>query len=284
MSRDCIKYWINVGGHLMNLSEPCVMGILNVTPDSFYTSLSPASPTLSNDIAAHVQRMLDEGAAIIDIGACSTRPDSTPIDKATERERLASALTAVRASYPDCILSLDTFHPDLAEWAIQTYGVQLVNDISGGNEEMYQVVARQGVPYILCFNEPRNPSLDICQQALLFFAEKVQQLRQLGAKDIILDLGFGFNKTVDENYELLSHMENFQILELPLLVGISHKSMIFKTLGITPQESLNGTTALHALALSQGANILRVHEVKEALQCINLYQAFRASQHEVCHD
>ena len=266
----CVAYTINVGGRLLDLSSPCVMGILNITPDSFYTSVSPDASSLDDLIVAHVSKMLSEGAAMIDVGACSTRPGSEPVSAATERQRLTLALDIIHRSFPDCILSVDTFRPDIAEWCINTYGVHIINDISGGCDELFDVVAKYGVPYILTFNEPRNPSIDITQQALLFFADKVQQLRDRGTKDIILDPGFGFNKTLDENYELLNNMENLRILELPVLVGVSHKSMIYKLLGTTPNATLNGTTVLHTLALTKGANILRVHEVKEAMECIQL--------------
>ena len=278
----CVAYTINVGGRLLDLSTPCVMGILNITPDSFYTSVSPDASSLDDLIKAHVSKMLSEGAAMIDVGACSTRPGSEPVSATAERERLTLALDIIHRSFPDCILSVDTFRPDIAEWCINTYGVHIINDISGGCDELFDVVAKYGVPYILTFNEPRNPSIDITQQALLFFADKVQQLRDRGAKDIILDPGFGFNKTLDENYELLNHMENLRILELPILVGVSHKSMIYKLLGTTPDATLNGTTVLHTLALTKGAAILRVHEVKEAMECIQLenkaYEAYGAHE------
>lgn len=270
MSSICVSYSINAGGQLLDLSTPCVMGILNITPDSFYTSISPDSSSLDDLIVAHVSRMVAEGAKMIDVGACSTRPGSEPVSAEAERERLTQALDIIHRSFPDCILSVDTFRSDIAEWCINEYGVQIINDISGGCDDMFDVVAKYGVPYILTFNEERNPSIDICQQALLFFSDKVQQLRDRGAKDFILDPGFGFNKTLDENYELLNNMENLRILELPVLVGVSHKSMIYKLLGTTPDATLNGTTVLHTLALTKGANILRVHEVKEAMECIAL--------------
>lgn len=270
MSRICVPYTINVGGKLLDLSSPCIMGILNVTPDSFYTSISPSSPSFADAVMQRINMMLDEGAKIIDIGGCSTRPNSTFADAAAEQSRLTAALDIIRQSFPQCILSVDTFRPEIADWCIKEYGIHIINDISGGCPEMYDIVAQQGVPYILTFNEPRNTSANICQQALLWFADRVQQLRDRGAKDIILDPGFGFNKTLDDNYELLNDMENLQILELPVLVGVSHKSMIFKLLETTPSETLNGTTVLHTIALSKGANILRVHEVKEAMETLKI--------------
>ena len=270
MSSSCVPYSINVGGRLMDLSSPSVMGIVNVTPDSFYTSISPTVPSFTATIQHLVGSMLDEGAQIIDIGGCSTRPDSVFADASEEQSRLTAALDIVLNTFPDCVVSVDTFRPEIAEWCIKGYGVQIINDISGGNNAMYDVVAQQGVPYILTFNEPRNNDIGICQQTLLFFADRVQQLRDRGAKDIILDPGFGFNKTLDENYELLNNLEALKILELPILVGVSHKSMIYKLLYTTPDATLNGTTVLHTLALTKGANILRVHEVKEAMECIKL--------------
>ena len=270
MNIERVSYTINVGGKLFDLSSPCIMGILNITPDSFYTSVSPDSSSLESIIIAHVDKMLTEGATMIDVGACSTRPGSEPVSGESERQRLAPALDIIRRSFPDCILSVDTFRPDIADWCIHEFGVQIINDISGGIHEMYDVVARKGVPYILTFNEPRNNATDICQQALMFFSDKVQQLRDRGAKDIILDPGFGFNKTLDENYELLDNLSSLQILELPILVGVSHKSMIYKFLNTTPAETLNSTSVLHTLSLERGANILRVHEVKEAMECIQL--------------
>ena len=265
-----IAYTINVGGRLLDLSSPCVMGILNITPDSFYTSISPDSSSLDDVIIAHVGKMWSEGAKMIDVGACSTRPGSEPVSASSERQRLTLALDIIHRSFPDCILSVDTFRSDIAEWCINTYGVHIINDISGGCDEMFDIVAKYGIPYILTFNEVRNSSIDITQQALLFFSDKVQQLRDRGAKDIILDPGFGFNKTLDENYELLNNMENLRILELPILVGVSHKSMIYKLLGTTPDATLNGTTVLHTVSLEKGANILRVHEVKEAMETLKI--------------
>lgn len=264
----CIEYTINVGGKLLDLSAPCVMGILNVTPDSFYTSVSPDGSTTETDISGLVGKHLADGATIIDIGGCSTRPGSEAVDEAGEWERLAKSLDIIRRNYPDAIISVDTFRPAIAERCIREYGVHIINDVSGGCNEMFDVVAKYGVPYILTFNEPHNESENICIRELQFFAEKVQQLRDRGAKDIILDPGFGFNKSMDDNYAILSNMENLAMLELPVLVGVSHKSMIFKLFGTAPAEALNGTTILNTVALAKGANILRVHEVREAMECI----------------
>lgn len=264
----CIEYTINVGGKLLDLSAPCVMGILNVTPDSFYTSVSPDGSTTETDISGLVGKHLADGAAIIDIGGCSTRPGSNAVDEAGEWERLAKSLDIIKHDYPDAIISVDTFRPAIAERCIKEYGVHIINDVCGGCDEMFDVVAKYGVPYILTFNEPRNEGENICIRKLQFFAEKVQQLRDRGAKDIILDPGFGFNKSMDDNYAILSNMENLAMLDLPVLVGVSHKSMIFKLFGTTPAKALNGTTILNTVALAKGANILRVHEVREAMECI----------------
>jgi dihydropteroate synthase len=264
----CIEYTINVGGKLLDLSAPCVMGILNVTPDSFYTSVSPDGSTTETDISGLVGKHLADGATIIDIGGCSTRPGSKAVDEAGEWERLAKSLDIIKRDYPDAIISVDTFRPAIAKRCIKEYGVHIINDVCGGCDEMFDVVAKYGVPYILTFNEPRNESENICIRELQFFAEKVQQLRDRGAKDIILDPGFGFNKSMDDNYAILSNMENLAMLDLPVLVGVSHKSMIFKLFGTTPAKALNGTTILNTVALAKGANILRVHEVREAMECI----------------
>ena len=270
MSNYCVSYTVNVGGRLLDLSSPCVMGIVNVTPDSFYTNIPPSASSFAEAVKELVGTMLNEGALIIDIGGCSTRPNGDLVDAATEQARLTAALDIIRNAFPDCIVSVDTFRASIARWCINEYGVQIINDISGGDDAIYDIVAKQGVPYILTFNEPRNCNVDISQQAVLFFADRVQQLRDRGAKDIILDPGFGFNKTLDENYELLKNMDVLQIHELPILVGVSHKSMIYKLLGTTPEKTLNGTTVLHTLALTKGANILRVHEVREAMECIKI--------------
>lgn len=266
------EYTINVGGRLLDLSAPCVMGIVNITPDSFYTSISPNDKDSSAErVAKLVEKHIANGAAIIDVGGCSTRPGSEAVDETGEWERLTLCLDIIRKRWSDVVVSVDTFRPNIAERCIKEYGVQIINDVSGGCDAMYDVVTKYGVPYILTFNVPHNSDEDICRQELLFFAEQVQRLRDKGAKDIILDPGFGFNKTLDENYEILSNMENLSILELPVLVGVSHKSMIFKLLGTSPDEALNGTTILNLVSLEKGASILRVHETREAMECIAIY-------------
>lgn len=272
-------YTINVGGRLLDLSTPCVMGIVNVTPDSFYTSISPdAQDSPAKRIAELARRHIENGAAIIDVGGCSTRPGSEAVDEEGEWTRLALCLDIIRERWADIVVSVDTFRPTIAERCIKEYGVQIINDVSGGCDAMFDTVAKHGVPYILTFNAPRDPENDICRQELLFFAEQVQRLRDKGAKDIILDPGFGFNKTLDENYEILSNMENLGILELPVLVGVSHKSMIFKLLGTSPDEALNGTTILNLASLEKGASILRVHETREAMECITIYNKLKETR------
>ena len=256
-----MDYTINVRGRLLDLSKPIVMGILNATPDSFYAASRQQTKV---EIARRAAQIVEEGAAIIDIGGCSTRPDSQPATEAEETERLRLALDIVRRELPEAIISVDTFRPEVAAMAVKEFGADIINDVSGGSEEMFRVVSRLGVPYILTSVEATLRGI------LLDFAGKVQALRDLGQKDIILDPGFGFGKTVEENYAVLREMEKLQVMDLPLLVGISRKSMIWRVLGITPDEALNGTTVLNTIALMKGANILRVHDVREAKESITL--------------
>ena len=256
-----MDYTINVNGRLMDLSEPQVMGILNVTPDSFYAA---SRKQTEQEIAERASQIVSEGGAIIDVGACSTRPGFEEISEAEEMERLRFGLGIVRREQPDCIISVDTFHPDVARMAVEEFGVGIVNDVSEGNARMFRMVSRLRVPYILMSQQPTM------REILLSFAEKVQQLRDLGAKDIILDPGFGFGKTLDENYQIMGELDKLQVMDLPLLVGVSRKSMIYKLLGFTPNESLNGTTVLNTVALMKDASILRVHDVKEAVECVKI--------------
>ena len=256
-----MDYTINVKGQLLDLSEPLVMGILNVTPDSFYAD---SRAETKQAILERARQLMDEGAAILDIGACSTRPGSEPASEAEEMERLRMALRIIRNEMPEAILSIDTFRPEVASMAVKEFDADIINDISGGLAEMFRVVSRLRVPYIL------TSAAATLHDMLLEFAEKVQQLRDLGQNDIILDPGFGFGKTVDNNYEVLNQMEQLLVMELPVLVGVSRKSMIYKLLGLTPQEALNGTTALNTIALMKGASILRVHDVREAVECVKI--------------
>lgn len=272
-----MDYTINVNGQLLDLSRPTVMGILNATPDSFFAGSRVQTEA---EIANRAQQILAEGGAIIDIGAYSTRPGAMLVDEQEEMARLRFALTVVRREFPDAVLSIDTFRPAVARMAVDEYGASIINDVSGGNcqgvfggehkedrcsdKEMFTTVARLGVPYILMSSAPT------IREMLLDFAEKVQQLRDLGQKDIILDPGFGFGKTLEQNYELLGDLERLHVMHLPILVGVSRKSMIWKLLGVTPDDALNGTTVLHTVALLKGASILRVHDVREAVETITL--------------
>ena len=262
-------YTINVGGELLTLDAPVVMGILNATPDSFYQHHEGAEV-----IRLRTRQMLSEGAAIVDVGACSTRPGYTPPDEKEEMRRLREALTIVRNEAPKAIVSVDTFRAEVAKMCVEEFGVQIVNDISGGDldADMFRTVAELGIPYVLTHNATINETDDAAFMAQLLrdMGSKVETLHELGVCDIILDPGFGFGKTLDQNYTLMRNLEVLHELHLPMLVGISHKSMIYKLLGTTPDEALNGSTVLHTIALQKGAHILRVHEVREAIECIKI--------------
>ena len=262
-------YSINAGGELLSLEEPVVMGILNATPDSFYKHEEGAEA-----LAHHALQMLEEGASILDVGACSTRPGFTPPDEKEEMRRLKEALSALRKVAPKAILSVDTFRASVAKMCVEGFGVQMVNDISGGehDKEMFKTVAELGVPYILTHNANLDETEDAPFMAALLreMGGKVETLHELGVCDIILDPGFGFGKTLEQNYILMRNLEVLHELNLPLLVGVSHKSMIYKLLNVTPDEALNGTTALQTVALEKGAHILRAHEVREAVECVKI--------------
>ena len=245
----------------MDFSEAQVMGILNVTPDSFYAA---SRMQTEQEIAERAHQIVAEGGTIIDIGACSTRPGFQEISEEEEMERLRFGLGIVRREQPDGIISVDTFRPDVARMAVEEFGAGIINDVSEGSARMFRMVSRLRVPYILMSQQPT------IREMLLSFAEKVQQLRDLGAMDIILDPGFGFGKTLEQNYQIMGELDKLQVMELPVLVGVSRKSMIYKLFGCTPDESLNGTTALNTLALMKGAAILRVHDVKEAVECCKI--------------
>lgn len=258
-----MDYTIIIHGRLMDLAKPQVMGILNVTPDSFYAASRKQTET---EIAERANQIIAEGATMIDVGACSTRPGFQEISEAEEMERLRFGLGIVRREQPDSVISVDTFRPDVARMAVEEFGADIINDVSEGSTAMFRMVSYMRVPYILMSVQPTM------KEMLLSFAEKVQQLRDLGATDIILDPGFGFGKTLDENYQVMNEMEKLEVMNLPLLVGVSRKSMIYKLFGCTPNESLNGTTALHVIALMKGASILRVHDVKEAVECCKIVE------------
>ncbi len=294
-------YTLNVKGRLLALTPPRVMGILNVTPDSFFAD---SRMQTSQAIAQRVRQIVAEGGTIIDVGACSTRPNAQLVSEQEEMERLRKALPVVskeisefsessefseHSEFSECSefsersersessessqssqpssplpLSIDTFRPDVARMAVEEFGADLINDVSGGSEAMFRMAARLGKPYILTSVEPDLRS------TLLTCAAKVQQLRDFGQKDIILDPGFGFGKTLQQNFAILNELEKLHVLELPIMVGFSRKSMICRTLGCTPDEALGGTTVLNTIALMKGAAILRVHDVKAAAECIAL--------------
>ena len=263
---EIMDYTLNCNGRLLSLKEPQVMGVLNATPDSFYAA--SRQQTMA-DIIRRIDQILDEGGSIIDIGACSTRPDSVPIAEQVEMERLKYTLRIVRKEAPQAIISVDTFRPDVARMAVEEYGADIINDVGGG-ESMFRMVSRLGVPYI--YMSRKATMKDI----LLDCAEVTDQLRSLGQKDIILDPGFGFGKTQEDNYEVMHELERMQMTGLPFLVGVSRKSMIYKLLGIRQEQALNGSTTLHTLALMKGASILRVHDVKEAVECVKIVAATKS--------
>lgn len=275
---------VNVNGTLLDLSTPCVMGILNVTPDSFYADSRMCT---ESEIARRGRQIIEEGARIIDIGAYSSRPNATDISPQEEMARLRKGLEILAKECPGAIVSVDTFRADVARMCVEEYGVAIINDIAAGemDPEMFRTVAKLNVPYIMMHMKgtpqtmQQQPHYDnLLVEVFQYFAKKIQQLRDLGLKDIILDPGFGFGKTLEHNYELLAHLEEFRLFELPLLVGVSRKSMIYKLLGTTPQESLNGTTVLDTICLLKGANILRVHDVREAVENVRIVEAMRANK------
>lgn len=282
MEAKYTKY-INVNGKLTDLSQPQVMGILNVTPDSFYAA---SRQHTDQEIADRADRILAEGALMIDIGAYSSRPNAEHISADEEMRRLRKGLEIINRNHPGCVVSVDTFRADVAKMCVEEYGVAIVNDIAAGemDPQMFPTIARLGVPYIIMHmqgtpqNMQLNPHYDnLLKEVFFYFSEKVQKLRDLGVKDIILDPGFGFGKTIEHNYQLMNHLEEFSIFELPLLVGISRKSMIYKLLGGGPEDALNGTTVLNTISLLKGADILRVHDVKAAVEAVKIVQQMKAS-------
>ena len=272
---------INVRGRLIDLSTPKVMGILNATPDSFY---SGSRKQTEREIADRANQIMDEGGTFIDVGAFSTRPGAVEVSEEEETERLKRAITIVRREQPDAPISVDTYRPLVARRCIEEFGADIINDVSEGGitgivdtpiheqGDMFKTVGELKVPYILMSVKSNMHDM------LKAFAEEVQTLRDYGAKDIILDPGYGFGKTLDENYAILSEAERLLTLELPVLVGVSRKSMIFKLIGGDPTTSLNGTTVLNTISLMKGAAILRVHDVREAWECVKLKPHPRAAQ------
>lgn len=275
-----MEYTLNIRGRLMDLSHPQVMGIINVTPDSFYEG---SRKQTEREIATRAEEILTQGGSMIDIGAFSTRPGAYEVSEEEEGRRLRWALDIVRREVPDAVVSVDTYRPALARRCINDWGADIINDVSEGGltgivntpiheaESMFDIVGELKCPYILMSVKPT------LREMMKAFAGEIQQLRDRGAKDIILDPGFCFGKTLEQNYELMAGMGELQALHLPVLVGISRKSMIWKLIGGTPATSLPGTTALHALAVERGASILRVHDVAEAVQTVAVVEKMKQS-------
>ena len=277
-----MNYTLNIKGRLLSLEQPQVMGILNCTPDSFFAGSRKQS---EKDIAERAHQIVAEGGTIIDVGAFSTRPGAQEVSEEEEMERLRRALPVVRREQPDVAVSVDTYRPDVARMVVEEYGVDIINDVSEGGKTgivdtplepsqskvpaMFTMMGRLKVPYVLMSVQGNLKDM------LINFSGEVEQLRAEGCKDIILDPGFGFGKTIDENFKLLEEMDKLQALELPLLVGVSRKRMIHQTLGVTVDEALNGTTIINTAALLKGASVLRVHDVKEAVQAVKLVGAMK---------
>ncbi|WP_343531660.1 dihydropteroate synthase [Pedobacter sp.] len=276
------KQTLNCKGKVVDISQPSVMAILNLTPDSFYQNSRAKS---IDDALGRVEHFVKAGAKFIDLGAYSSRPGAAEVSEEEELQRMVPTIKAINESFPEVLLSVDTFRAKVAEESIHA-GAHLVNDIAAGNldEKMFETVAKLQVPYIMMHMKgtPQNmqdsPTYEnITKEVFVYFNEKIKTLQNLGVKDIILDPGFGFAKTLDHNYQLLKEMELLNFFELPLLVGFSRKSMITKALGIKTEEALNGTTVLNTTALLKGANILRVHDVKEAVECVELVSRISSS-------
>ncbi len=268
---------INCRGTLLDFSVPKIAGILNITPDSFYDGGNFLSEKAISD---KITELVSEGADFIDVGAFSSRPGAELISEETEKKRLQFALEIIRKQYPNVILSVDTYRSGIAKFVVENFQVSIINDISGGNfdDNMFETIAELQVPYVCMHMQgtpekmQNNPQYkDVVKDLVKFFSEKIEQVKKIGINDFIVDPGFGFGKTIEHNYQILNKLELFQMLERPLLVGLSRKSMIYKLTDETPQEALAGTIALNMTALQKGANILRVHDVKEAKQLITVY-------------
>ena len=278
------KSFINCKGSLMDFSEPKIMAILNVTPDSFYDGGFYYD---EEDFSNQIKQLINEGADIIDVGGYSSRPGADHISPEEEWQRLEPVLKMIRSAHPEVVVSVDTFRSDIAKNAVYDYGVDIINDISGGelDDQMFEVIAQLQVPYIMMHMKgtPQNMKEkavyeDMMKEIMDYFSKKYDQLRSRGVNDIILDPGFGFAKNIDQNFVLMNQLDQFRIFDLPLLVGVSRKSMIFKTLGIRPDQALNGTTVLNTLAILSGADILRVHGVKAAKEVVQLVQKLQNTQ------
>ena len=281
MMKPFKPYSLNLRGRLVTIDRPWVMGIINITPDSFFSgSRVIDEPTL----VARVRQMLDDGADVLDIGACSTRPGSQSVDAQGEMERLQWALGIIRRTAPDAIVSVDTYRAEVARYCVEEWGADIINDISGGtlDDEMFSTVARLQVPYVLMHmrGTPETMSSltdydDVAADVLEWMARRIDTLRQMGVADVIADPGFGFAKDVDQNYRLLGCLDAFHALEAPLLVGVSRKRMIYTLLGCGPEEALNGTSVVNTIALQMGAHILRVHDVKAAAEAVRITDMVR---------
>lgn len=274
-----ISYTLNIRGKLIDLATPKVMGILNCTPDSFYVG---SRKQTEHDIAERANQIIQEGGTMIDVGAFSTRPGAKEVSEEEEMARLKAALQVVRREQPDAVVSVDTYRPNVARHCIEDWGADIINDVSEGGltgivntpiheaENMFDIIGQLKVPYILMSVKSNFHDM------MISFADEVQQLRNRGVKDIILDPGFGFGKTLQQNYEIYNDMERLGTLQLPLLVGISRKTMIYKLVGGDPTTALNGTTVLNTAALLKGAGILRVHDVQEAIESIKIVSAIQS--------
>lgn len=279
----CPKKTLKIKGNLVVLDQPVVMGILNVTPDSFYDGGSNLSET---QILKNTEKMLSEGAAFIDLGGYSSRPGAKDVTENEERSRVVPAIKSLVKQFPDIIISVDTFRSSIANEALSE-GASIINDISGGELDklMYETVAQFNAPYILMHMRGTPQTMqqfthydDLVKDLLQYFAKKISLARDAGIKDIIIDPGFGFSKTIEQNFKLLNDLDIFKILELPILAGISRKSMISKTLNVTSEEALNGTTVINTIALMKGCSVLRVHDVKPAIEAIKIYNKIKESE------
>jgi dihydropteroate synthase len=276
------KVILNAGGKLIDLSSPKVMGIINITPDSFFAG---SRKTDKSSVISQAEKMLTDGATFLDVGAYSSRPGAVDISVEEETERLLPAVEAIAQNFPKAIISIDTFRAKVAEAAVRA-GAHIINDVSGGSldAEMFATVARLQVPYILMHMKgtPQNMVQqaqyeDVFAEVFDYFVKKIYQLKQLGVHDIIIDPGFGFAKTAEQGYQLMNRMQEFDVLQLPVLAGVSRKRMIYGLLGSSAEEALNGTTALNTIALTKGASILRVHDVKEAVEAVKIWGACNCS-------
>ena len=278
------KQTLNFRGKLMNLVDPKIMGIVNVTPDSFYAGSRRPS---KNEAIAQVDKILNEGADIVDIGGYSSRPGAEDISENEELRRLEPVIEQVRIKYPDAIISVDTFRSGVARKMLNDYNADMINDISAGDldPEMIHVIAEYQVPYVMMHMKGTPQTMqkhtgynNVVKEVMLYFAKKVDQCKKIGIHDVILDPGFGFGKTIEQNFQLMRQLKNFEIFELPLLVGISRKSMIYKITGQTPEEAITGTTVLHTFALQNGARLLRVHDVKECRETIQMMKKYNEQE------